>query len=244
MKKTIQKIKAIFIITLTFLLFSSSTFTQPQGELSYLWRINYPEEPTPENKSNDAQVKDWQSVYEGTLNGGNIFNEWIPIAGDWTMTSEGMKKSGQNTHGLLMLRLPVVKGAVRVDFEARTETQPGDLGLYFGIKDGEFNGSAFFGLGTDEKQATVIGVPGLPPVYTTSAVVVAGQWYKVTALREGGRLTLKVNGTTVATGDDSRSGYPGPYVGLFCRNEGGFRNVKIQRHTDTDLLNAADDLFL
>lgn len=235
MKKTIQKIKALFIITLGFLLISLSAFTQTQAELSYLSGINNPEETSAKNKSTDAPATDWQSVYEGALNGGNVFNDWIPIAGDWTMTSEGVKRSGQDKHGLLMLRLPVVKGAVRIDFEAKTETQPGDLGLYFGMKDGEFNGAAYFGLGTDEKQATVIRVPGLPPVYTTGAAVVAGQWYKVTVLREGGLLTLQVNGKTVATGNDTRYGYQGPYIGLYCPNEGIFRNVKVQQSTDSGL---------
>jgi len=39
----------------------------------------------------------------------------------------------------------------------------------------------------------------------------------------------------VAAGDDSRAGYPGPYIGLYCRNEGVFRPVKVQRRADADL---------
>jgi|GEM_PF-2591129 len=62
-----------------------------------------------------ASAADWQTVYEGDLRAGSGLNDWIPVLGDWTLTPEGMKKTGMGADGLLVLRLPVVRGAVRVE---------------------------------------------------------------------------------------------------------------------------------
>ena len=182
-----------------------------------------------------ASATEWQTVYEGDLTSGSAFNDWIPIVGEWTLTTEGLKKSGKATDGLLMLRVPVVKGALRIEYEARADSQPDDLSLYLGIKDMDFSGAAFFGFGSKGNTTNTLRVPGVPEAQGKGSLVSPGRWHKVTVLREGGKLTLQVDGKTVVIGDDTRSGYPGPYLGLVCRNEGVFRKVKVQRRDDPEL---------
>ena len=182
-----------------------------------------------------ASATEWQTVYEGDLTSGSAFNDWIPIVGDWTLTPEGLKKSGKATDGLLMLRVPVVKGAVRVEYEAKADSQPDDLSLYLGIRDGDFGGAAFFGFGSRGNTTNTLRIPRVPEPSGKGSLVSPGRWHKVTALREGGKLTLQVDGNTLVVGDDARGGYPGPYLGLFCKNEGVFRKVKVQRRDDPEL---------
>lgn len=176
----------------------------------------------------------WETVYEGDLTQGRAFNDWIPVAGDWSLTSEGMKKSGASD-GLLMLRVPVVKGAVRVDYEAKSDGPPWDLSLYLGVRDMDYGGAAFLGFGSQENTTNTLRVPGAPPVAGKGPLVKPGQWHRITVLREGGKLSLQVDGSSVAVAEDNRGGYPGPYLGLFCKNEGVFRNVKVQRRDDPEL---------
>jgi hypothetical protein len=178
---------------------------------------------------------DWKTVYESDLTSGGVFNDWLPVAGDRTLTPEGMKKSGMAVDGLLMLRVPVVKGAVRIEYEAKADAQPDDLSLYLGMKDVAFGSEVFVGFGSKGNTTNTLRVPGVPEPLSKGSLVSPGRWHKVTALREGGQLTLQVDGQTVAVGDDSRSGYPGPYLGLFCKNEGVFRKVKVQRRDDPEL---------
>ena len=177
----------------------------------------------------------WETVYEGDLTQGRVINDWIPVAGDWSLTSEGMKKSGVGTEGLLMLRVPVVKDALRIDYEAKSDGPPGDLSLHLGMKDLDFSAAAFFGFGSQDNTTNILRVPGMPSTAGKGPLVTPGQWHRVSVLREGGRLALQVDGATVAAGEDARGGYPGPYIGLHCTQEGVFRKVKVQRRTDPEL---------
>jgi len=61
--------------------------------------------------------------------GGQTFTEWTLILWKWDWTSEGLQKQGGDNDVLIMLRLPVVSGAVKIEHVARTE-RPGDLHLY------------------------------------------------------------------------------------------------------------------
>ena len=140
-----------------------------------------------------ASATEWQTVYEGDQTSGSAFNDWIPIAGDWTLTPEGLKKSGKATDGLLMLRVPVVKGAVRVEYEEKADSQPDDLSLYLGIRDGDFGAAAFFGFGSKGNTTNTLRVPGMPESAGKGSLVTPGRWHKVTALREGGKLTLQAD---------------------------------------------------
>ena len=90
-----------------------------------------------------AHAEDWQTIYESDLNSGSAFNDWIPVQGAWSLTSEGMKKSGMAADGLLMLCVPVVKDALRVECEAKADAQPDELGLYLGMKDIDQSGASF-----------------------------------------------------------------------------------------------------
>jgi hypothetical protein len=47
-----------------------------------------------------AHAEDWQTIYESDLISGSAFNDWIAVQGAWSLTSEGMKKSGMATDGL------------------------------------------------------------------------------------------------------------------------------------------------
>lgn len=176
----------------------------------------------------------WETIYEGDLTQARAFHDWIPVSGEWTLTAEGMKKSGA-LDGLLMLRVPVVKGAVRVDYEAKNDGPSGDLSLFLGSRNMDFGESAFFGFGSQDNTTNILRVPGAPQVVGKGPLVKPGHWHHVTVLRDGGKLTLQVDGQTVVVGDDARGGYPGPYLGLFCKNEGVFRKVKVQRREDAAL---------
>jgi len=183
-----------------------------------------------------ASATEWQTVYESDLTSGEVFNDWIPVQGDWALTPEGLKKSGMAVEGLLMLRVPVVKGAVRVEFEAKADAQPDDLSLYLGMKELDSSGAAFFGFASKSNTTHILRIPGRPPNSpSTNSLAVAGQWHKITVLREGGRLSLQVDRKTVAAGDDVRSGYPGPFMAFSSKNEGVFRKVKVHRRADSEL---------
>jgi len=177
----------------------------------------------------------WQTIYEGDLTQGRVISDWIPVSGDWALTSEGMKKTGGSPEGLLMLRVPVVKGAVRIDYEAKCDGPPGDLSLHLGLRDLDVGGCAVFGFGVRAKATNTIQVPGMPQTTAKGPGASPGQWHKVTVLREGGRLTLEADGVTFASVDDVRGGYPGPYIGLSCGREGVFRRVTVRRRSDPEL---------
>ncbi len=182
-----------------------------------------------------SPAAEWETVYEGDLTQGRVINDWIPVTGDWSLTSEGMKKTGVATEGLLMLRVPVVKGAVRIDYEAKSDGPPGDLSLQLGIKDAAPSAAAFLGFGFQDNTTNTIRIPGMPPAGGKGPFVSPGKWHHVTVLREGGQLALQVDGTTVVSVEDARGGYPGPYIGLSCGKEGVFRSVRVQRRTDPEL---------
>jgi len=182
-----------------------------------------------------VRAAEWQTIYEGDLKSGSVVNEWIAVQGEWTLTPEGMRKSGTATDGLLMMRLPVVKGAVRIEYEARADADPDDLSLYLGMKGPDVSGATFFGFGSQGNTTSILRIPGMPETSHKSSLVSPGRWHQVKALREGGKLSLQVDGTTLITSDDARGGYSGPYIGLYCRNEGVFRNVKVQRRVDPEL---------
>ena len=71
----------------------------------------------------------WTLIYERNLSERQTFAEWTPILGEWEWSAEGLQKQGGDNDVLIMLRLPVVSGAVKIEHVARTE-RPGDLHLY------------------------------------------------------------------------------------------------------------------
>lgn len=184
-----------------------------------------------------AHAEDWQTIYESDLNSGSAFNDWIPVQGAWSLTSEGMKKSGMATDGLLMLRVPVVKDAVRVEYEVKSDAQPDELGIYLGMKDIDHSGASMFGFASNNNTQNVLRIPGRPPISSNKQPLAqAGRWHEITVTREAGSLSFQVDSVMVAKGEDVSGGYPGPYLGLSCRNEAIFRNVRVYRRSDPELL--------
>lgn len=110
-----------------------------------------------------------------------------------------------------------------------------DLTSGSAFRDGDFGAAAFFGFGSKGNTTNTLRIPGVPEPSGKGSLVTPGRWHNVTALREGGKLTLQVDGRTVVVGDDARGGYPGPYLGLFCKNEVVFRKVEVQRRDDSEL---------
>lgn len=178
----------------------------------------------------------WQTLYEGDLTLGTVFHDWLPVVGEWALTPEGLRKSGANAEGLLLLRVPVVRGAVRVEFEVRAEGLLDDLGLYMGMRGADTSGAAFLGLAPGRDGGAVLRMPGRPAsMARVEAHAGPGTWRKVTVLREGGRVSMLLDGLRVAEVDDLRGGYEGPHVGLQCRNDVVYRRVAIQRRADPTL---------
>ncbi len=178
---------------------------------------------------------DWQTVYDKALTPETALNDWTIVMGDWTPTADGIKKKGKDSDGLLMLRVPVVKGAVRIEYEARADADPGDLSLFFGMKNATLGSAAYFGFGSKDNSTNLIRVPYNPEVIGSGPCIATGRWHKVSILRQGGRLEMGVDGKIVAACEDYSAGYPGPYIGLYCWNEGIFRRVKIERRADPGL---------
>lgn len=178
---------------------------------------------------------EWKVVYERDLSQGDVFGEWIPVMGRWTITPDGLRKKGLEQDGLLMLTTPVVKGAVRIEYETKADERPADLSLFLGLKDGEFAGCPFFGFGSADNTLNKIRVPGFPEMTAQVPLVTPGRWHKVVVAREDGRLAMSVDGQEVASREDDPGGFPGPYIGLYAWNEGVFRHVKIEQRADATL---------
>ncbi len=78
----------------------------------------------------------WTLIYERDLTDRRTFFEWIPVMGAWEWTADGLEKKGNDSDGLVMLRLPLAAGAVKIEYTARAP-RPGDLSLFFGLRAGD-----------------------------------------------------------------------------------------------------------
>ncbi len=175
---------------------------------------------------------EWKTIYERDLAQGETLGEWIAISGDWTLTPEGMKKTGRDSDGIMMLRAPVVKGAVRVTYEAMSPEKPGDLSLFFGMQDGNFASACFFGFGTSDNTTNVLRYPFLPKVHGAAPLITPGKWHQVVILREGGQLSMDVDGVRAVSRSEDSGGFPGPFIALYCWQEGVFRRITIEQRPD------------
>ncbi len=187
---------------------------------------------------------DWHTVFEedltrADLSFGWVGTNWLVRNGHWQATPQGLRKRGKDDEGVLMLRLPVAYGAVRVEYEAMSDAAtPGDLSLLIGLAPDDIErftrASAFFGFGTRGNTGSRLAVPGLTPV-SGSAHIVPNHWHRVVVERAHGLVSAFVDGHPVASAPDAIGGYAGPFIALYAWGEGVFRSIRVSTKPDPQL---------
>jgi hypothetical protein len=82
----------------------------------------------------------WKTVFEDRFDTTESLRNWEVIVGEWSVTTEGLSKHGHAMEAILKLRQPVVSGAVRVEYEAKSD-DPGDVSLILGGTDADMMGA-------------------------------------------------------------------------------------------------------
>ena len=180
-----------------------------------------------------AELSDaWQVAYEQDLRSGDVLGDWLALTGDWSLGADGIIKRGRGAEGVMMLRVPVARGAIRITYEARADASPGDLSLFLGMDGGDYHAAFFFGFGSQGNSVNRLHVPERLGVEGTGPLITPGAWHRATVLRDRGRLSMEVDGSQLFLRDDDPHGLPGPYIGFYCWNEGVFRSIRVENRRD------------
>ena len=156
-------------------------------------------------------------------------SDWLTLSGRWAATPGGMRKTGADGDGLIMLLLPVLQGAVRINVTGSASGPAGDLSLFLGIDDGDISRSWFFGFGSSDNTCTVLRVPGAPAQSVQVPLIEPGKKHRITVVRDEGRVEFSVDGQVVFSQREMPDGFAGPYLGLYSWQETVFSHVKIEQ---------------
>lgn len=92
---------------------------------------------------NTFSNENWTVVLDEDFKNHETLRRWHADKGEWALTPEGLQRRDSGREGMLRLQLPVVAGAVRVEYEAKSDN-PADLSLLLGMK-GSGKGSVLNG---------------------------------------------------------------------------------------------------
>ncbi len=180
-----------------------------------------------------AEVQpEWRVIYERDFTRGGLLEDWSLWQGAWRETAAGLEKITTDEDGILLLRTPVVRGAVKIEFTAQGGAKAGDLSLFLGVSETDIRDAAFIGFGSADNTLNTIRVPGGEPALHASPLIAGDRPQRVTILREAGRLTLEVDGAKVLSAPDSKTGYPGPYIALYAWHQALFREIRVSTRPD------------
>lgn len=175
----------------------------------------------------------WTLAFEEDLTRTELVNamsteNWLVRKGRWRSSPEGFQKIGAEDEGVLLLRLPLVKGAVRVEYEAKSGN-PGDISLILGarLQDRVYRRGVFAGFGSNGNRGSKILIDREVTAETADARITPDRWHKVAVERSGGRLQVFIDGAGVLNCRDTPDGYPGPYLAFYVWNEAVFRHIRI-----------------
>lgn len=171
------------------------------------------------------------------LTDGLYSDNWLVQFGEWESREDGFLKKGDGVEGGLLLRVPVITGGVRVEYEAMS-MNPGDMSLFMGTRAHVGNRparAAFFGVGSRGNTINRISLPDGETVESTDPKIAPGQWHRIAIERAAGRLSLEVDGKRIVSAADSRTGFAGPHIMLYAYNETKFRSVRVWRRDDPAL---------
>ena len=177
----------------------------------------------------------WQLAFEQKLSEANLISDWLAIAGTWERTADGAKMTGADNGAMLLLRKPIVFGAMKIEYEARADGPPGDLSLVLGTDGQGTRRCAFFGAGSRGNQCCKILFAHEERAVVAAELLKPDTWHTITATREGGRLTLAVDGKQVLTAADNPHGLIGSFLALYAWNPATFRSIKVWRRDDPEL---------
>ena len=166
-------------------------------------------------------------------------DDWLVRFGVWRNTKDGLHKIGAAQEGGLLLRLPVVAGAIRVEYEAMSP-DPCDMSLFLGVRAFDGNvpaGSAFFGAGTRGNVESRIVLPDGTVTRNSQARLTPSQWHRIAVERAGGQLRLEIDGKEAVRVTDPKAGFAGPFLMLYAYGDTVFRSVRILTRRDS-VLNA------
>lgn len=173
-----------------------------------------------------GDVGDWVMVLEDRFDSTASLARWEAIQGEWSLTPEGLQRHGSGGKAVLQLRQPVAQGAVRVEYEAKSD-EPGDLSLIVGTTAGSLTGAAFCGFASRGNTASVIAVSGKALASTSDGLLAPGQWHRLAVTRDGGRLTLEVDGRCVLEAAEPPGGLAGAQIAFYFWNGGTVRLVRV-----------------
>jgi len=189
----------------------------------------------------------WQMIIDSNLAevelvDGRYSDDWLVRTGEWVSTPDGLLKKNDGEEGGLLLRRPVVTGAIRIEYEAMSDN-PGDMSLFLGTR--PFVGNkparaALFGVGSRGNTMNRISLPDGETVKRTDVKLVPGQWHRIVVERAAGRLCLEIDGKEIATAADTRLGFAGPHIMLYAYNEAVFRSITVWTRDD----HALDDYLV
>ena len=177
----------------------------------------------------------WRQVsYHDLRKPADVVGDWVVVSGEWELTAEGMHKRDTDRNGILLCRVPVAIGAVRVEFEAKAGEKAGDLSLLLGTADGSLENVAFFGFGSHDNATNKLVVRGKHVGGSRAPLIEKGKWHCITVTRKDGRLDLDVDRQPVMSVPDTPAGYAGPYLALYAWHQAVFRSVKVWHGYDSD----------
>jgi hypothetical protein len=177
---------------------------------------------------------DWTLVHDVDLTAMHAPLDWIPVLGLWRWTPDGLTKQDKDSDGLHLFRWPVVRGAVKVEYEVRA-SDPGDMSLFLGLAPDALSGAVFFGIASGGNAFNRISIDGAEQGRVLETGIASNQWHTITVLREAGRLVSHVDGEHTLSVDDTRDGYAGPYVGLYAWNPATIRRFRVWQRPDPAL---------
>jgi sialidase-1 len=182
-----------------------------------------------------VETENWKQIYKEDLSAPDVINRWVVLSGRWETTAEGLRKVGPDQDGIILFTQPVVKEAVKIEYEVKADNKPADLSLFFGLQAGSLDQAAFFGFGSKGNTRNTIRVPDSKDASAQEPVVKAGQWHTVTVIREAGRLKLLIDGKLSVETEDTPQGFAGPYIGFYTWNESVFRSLTVYTRSDKTL---------
>ncbi|MCE9616039.1 MAG: right-handed parallel beta-helix repeat-containing protein [Lentisphaerae bacterium] len=169
---------------------------------------------------------EWVPVVEERFDTTASLSRWEVIQGEWSLTTDGLRRHGRDAQAVIQLRQPVAAGAVRVEFEAKSD-EPGDLSLILGTERGTLANALFCGFGSRGNTASVLSVSKQELASAKDGVLVPGHWHRLAVTREGGRATLEVDGRRILDAPEPAAGLAGAQIAFYFWNSGVVRSVRV-----------------
>jgi hypothetical protein len=169
---------------------------------------------------------EWVPVLEERFDTTATLSRWEVIQGEWSLTTDGLRRHGRDAQAVIQLRQPVAAGAVRVEIEAKSD-EPGDLSLILGTEKGTLANALFCGFGSRGNTASVLSVSKQELASAKDGVLAPGHWHRLAVTREDGRATLEVDGRRVLEAPEPPAGLAGDQIALYFWNSGVVRSVRV-----------------